>query len=110
MTEQNKSDQTPTGQTENKPTTGQQTGQQQDQQNRTPSETGEAQGGSAATGEAQDAETLTQTGEPTGEQTGENAGGFVASKKEDESGYLQGERKSESDIEGSSIKKDDQTS
>jgi hypothetical protein len=42
-------------------------------------------------------------GEKTGEETGETEGGFVAPKMKDgESGYVQGERKDESDIEGSS--------
>ena len=62
-------------------------------------------GGEPATGEG--------TGGETGE-TGENQGGFIGSQSEnEESSYLQdGQRKNdaESDIEGSSLNQDDQTS
>ncbi|MEO7654068.1 MAG: hypothetical protein ABIS23_00095 [Sphingomicrobium sp.] len=109
---------------------GQDQGQEQSQSENSPeahsdqpSETGQAEGGkseggSGATGQAEDSDTLTEetTGEqdgeikPTGQTTDENKGGFVGSKGADESGYLQEERKSESDIEGAALNKDDQNS
>lgn len=87
MTERNKDDQIPTSETEGKQPFGQQTGQQPGQKKGTPPETGEAK----------DAETLTQAEQPAGEADEKTESGFVASKKDDESGYVQGERKGESE-------------
>ena len=119
-TSQDGEKQQPTGQSQ-----GQTLGQTQSQSEKSPEassdqpETGGAQPSGSA---GQDGETLTETtaettAETTSEattgegETSEGSSGFVGSKKsEDESGYLQEDRKSESDIEGSSIKKDEQNS